>query len=161
MAAERLKKDIDTYERLHLPCEDRQYSENDKKTIAAFLVVYDELYNLATSDIPDLDAERVPSSNKSFALFKIAGEALSAQSDAIFTNDDGSGVIRLLMLTFSVMLIAVLVAIYICTAVATSITHPLNVAAKIAEAVAAGDLTSQVTAYTHTELDLLMRALRN
>lgn len=74
MAAERLKKDIDTYERLHLPCEDRQYSENDKKTIAAFLVVYDELYNLATSDIPDLDAERVPSSNKSFALFKIAGK---------------------------------------------------------------------------------------
>ncbi|MGF6605913.1 hypothetical protein OKW45_000813 [Paraburkholderia sp. WSM4175] len=37
MAAERLKRDIDTYERLVLPGDDRQYLENDKKTIAAFL----------------------------------------------------------------------------------------------------------------------------
>ncbi|MBB5445493.1 MULTISPECIES: hypothetical protein [unclassified Paraburkholderia] len=56
MAAERLKKDIDTYERLVLPGDDRQYLEDDKKTIAAFLVVNDELYNLATSDTSDIDA---------------------------------------------------------------------------------------------------------
>lgn len=167
MAAERLKNDIDTYERLVLPGEDRQYFENDKKTIAAFLVVNDELYNLATSDIPDIDAERILTSNKSFAVFKIAGEALSAHTTYVHKQADNAGAIAVreyhvaLVLTFSVMLIAVLVAIYICTAVATSITHPLNAAIKIAEAVAAGDLTSQITAYTHTELGLLMRALRN
>ncbi|WP_322028961.1 methyl-accepting chemotaxis protein [Paraburkholderia sp. J76] len=167
MATERLKKDIETYERHVLPGEDRQYFERDKNTIAAFLLVNDELYDLAISAVPDMAAERTLNSNKSFAAFKLAGEALTAHTTYVHEQADEAGAVAVreyhvaLALTFSVMLLAVLATIYVSTAVATSITHPLNAAVKIAEAVAAGDLTSQVNAYTHTELGLLMRALRN
>ena len=166
MAAERLKKDIETYEGLVISSQDRRYFESDKKTIAAFLAVNDELYNLATSATPDIDAERILTSNKGFATFKLGGEALTAHTAYVHQQADDAGAIAgreyrvALVLTFSVMLIALVVTIYVCAAVAKSITHPLNAAVKIAEAVAAGDLTSQVTAYTHTELGLLMRALR-
>ncbi|MGF6382206.1 methyl-accepting chemotaxis protein [Paraburkholderia atlantica] len=166
-ALEQLRKGVNLYEKNALPGEDRQYFENDKKAIGEYAVINKELYTLAMSDNPDFATERALANSKIFTVFKSTENTLTAHMDFIQKQADQAAEKAIhdydmaLMLTFAVICIAIIATIYVCNTVATSIVFPLNDAVRIAEAVASGDLTSQVRVHSDTELGQLMRALRS
>jgi methyl-accepting chemotaxis protein len=166
-ALDRLRASMNRYEKRALPGEDQRYFENDKKAIAAYAVINKALYTLAMSDTPDLAAERVLANTSIFAVFKATEDTLTAHLNFIQKQADQAEAKAIrdyqmaVVLTLSVIFVTIVATVFVCNTVATSIIFPLKDAVKIAEAVALGDLTSQVRVHSNTELGQLMRALRS
>jgi methyl-accepting chemotaxis protein len=163
----KLNATLAAYEKLISSKEEQQLYNEIKRAWATFLVSDKQLTNLAIAGDAEFAQARALSSGESSSLFSDVSRLieedveLNRRGATAASAEAAANYHTTIVLTGSLIGIALLLCITIAVIITRSIVAPISLAVSIAETVARGDLTSEIEATGKDETSQLLRALRH